>query len=81
MNHTWPADPIIYNYSQLSAKFTSVQEGGSWAPCDCVPDSKLAVVIPYRDRDIHLRVLLNNLIPFLQTQKKAFRIFVIEQVG
>ena len=65
----------------LEHKFKDFQNGGSWAPCDCVSPSRIAIIIPFRDREEHFLILLNNLIPFLQRQKKAFRIFLVEQVG
>ena len=59
---------------------STMTAGGSWKPCDCGSQSKVAILIPFRDRSSHLSVLLNNLIPFLQYQKRDFTIFVIEQV-
>ena len=59
---------------------STMSAGGSWKPCDCGSQSKVAILIPFRDRSSHLNVLLNNLIPFLQYQKRDFTIFVIEQV-
>ena len=58
----------------------SMMNGGHWRPCDCKAKYKLALIIPFRDRHEHLYVFLNNIIPFLQYQKRHFRIFVVEQV-
>ena len=58
----------------------TLSSGGHWRSCDCKSQSKVAIIIPYRDRAAHLNVLLNNLIPFLQYQKRYFRILIIEQV-
>ena len=52
---------------------------GSWAPCDCAAQQTLAIIVPYRDRLSHLYVFLNNIIRFLQFQRQAFTIFVVEQ--
>ena len=54
--------------------------GGEWRPPVCEANTHLAVVIPFRDRDLHLRVLLRHFIPVLQRQLVHFRIFVVEQV-
>lgn len=67
--------------SELHQRHSSVSIGGSWKPADCHSQSKMAIIIPYRDRAPHLNIMLNNLIPFLQYQKREFRIFVIEQVN
>jgi N-terminal region of glycosyl transferase group 7 len=54
--------------------------GGEWRPPGCTAITRLAVIIPCRDRDQHLRILLRHLIPILQRQQVHFRIFVVEQV-
>ena len=59
----------------------SMMKGGQWRPCDCKAKSKLALIIPFRNRHQHLYVFLNNIIPLLQYQKRDFRIYVIEQVN
>lgn len=56
------------------------QFGGFWKPSNCVPQRRIAIVIPFRDRHEHLCILLKNLIPVLISQLTEFRIFVIEQV-
>ena len=71
-NHTWP---------QLESKLSYVEEGGRWKPTHCRPRHRIAIIIPYRDRDNHLRVLLNHLHPFLQRQLLEYRIYVAEQVS
>ncbi|XP_013382383.1 beta-1,4-N-acetylgalactosaminyltransferase bre-4-like [Lingula anatina] len=60
--------------------FKDVTPGGSWFPKTCDALSHVAVIIPFRDRQTHLEILLQNLHPFLQHQKIHYTIFVIEQV-
>ncbi|XP_061182787.1 beta-1,4-N-acetylgalactosaminyltransferase bre-4-like [Saccostrea echinata] len=55
--------------------------GGHWIPTECKPTRRVAIIIPYRDREEHLCILLKNLIPILMAQQTEFRIFVIEQTG
>ena len=57
-----------------------VRPGGHHRPQRCRTDQKLAVVIPYRDRNIHLRIFLRHIHPFLQKQQLDYAIFVIEMV-
>lgn len=40
----------------------------------------VALVIPIRGRDSHLKVLLNRLHPLLQGQRIEYRVFVVTQV-
>ena len=39
---------------------------------------KVAIIMPYRDRDEQLRVFLNNMIPYLTRQKLNFKLFLVE---
>ena len=59
----------------------TVKLGGYWKPPDCVTRSKIGVIIPYRDRFVHLAILLRNLHLILQKQLIEYRIFVTEQFG
>lgn len=54
--------------------------GGIYSPPDCKPREELAIIIPYRNREYHLKLLLKYLHPFLQRQKRSYQIFVVEQV-
>jgi hypothetical protein len=56
-----------------------LQPGGCWAPTDCEPRAKTAIIVPYKDRELHLKRLLYYLHPFLRRQQIAYCIFVAEQ--
>jgi len=56
------------------------KKGGEWKPENCTARYHMAVIIPFRDRDAHLKALLRHLIPILRRQFIHFRIFVVEQV-
>lgn len=58
-----------------------VERGGHFRPAHCAARSRVAVVVPYRDRKEHLPVLLKYLHPLLQRQQLEYRIFVVEQVS
>ncbi|WAR07163.1 BRE4-like protein [Mya arenaria] len=58
-----------------------VSPSGLWSPESCVARQRIAVIIPFRDRQKHLDILVYNLVPLLKRQKVAFRIFVVEQFG
>ncbi|RNA43210.1 Beta-1-4-N-acetylgalactosaminyltransferase bre-4 [Brachionus plicatilis] len=55
--------------------------GGQFEPTDCEPVSRVAIVIPYKNREHNLRVFLYNMHPFLQKQRLKYTIFVVEQVN
>lgn len=48
-------------------------------PLDFRADRRLTVVIPFRDRDVHLQVLLPALVAMLEQQGVSHRILVVEQ--
>ena len=54
--------------------------GGCWEPKDCKPRQKVAIIIPYKNREEHLRALLYRLHPMLHRQKTSYCIIVAEQV-
>jgi len=55
--------------------------GGHYSPPNCTSKDKVAIIIPFRDREEHLRIFLFNLIPVLKRQQVEFNIFVVEQGG
>lgn len=59
---------------------TAIFLGGIYSPGDCKSRQELAIIIPYRNREYHLKLLLKYLHPFLQRQKRSYEIFVVEQV-
>jgi hypothetical protein len=68
-----------FDYSPT--KDSPVRLGGSWQPNDCVSRFKLAIIIPFRDRLPHLKVLSRFLHMLLQRQLVDYRIFVVEPEG
>ena len=67
-------------YDQLEARNPNVLPGGRYFPKNCKAKQKIAIIIPYRDRELHLRVFLLNMHPFLMQQQLDYGIYVIEQV-
>lgn len=72
-------DLRVLRFTELEEMFPD-HKGGRYRPSHCNPSSRIAIVIPYRDREIHLKLLLLNLIPKLRRQLTDFTIYVIEQV-
>ena len=55
-----------------------IQLGGMWKPPNCKSRFKLAIIIPFRDRLPHLKVITHFLHMILQRQLIDYRIFVVE---
>ncbi|XP_069746117.1 beta-1,4-galactosyltransferase 4-like isoform X1 [Narcine bancroftii] len=65
---------------QVWKKNPKVQRG-MFAPEKCQPIQRVAILIPYRNRERHLLYLLEHLHPFLQRQLLDYGIYVIQQAG
>ncbi|XP_064629552.1 beta-1,4-N-acetylgalactosaminyltransferase bre-4-like isoform X3 [Lineus longissimus] len=66
-------------FLNLERSFTNLEPGGLYKPPDCRSRHKVAIVIPYRNREKHLKIFLNNMHPFLQKQQLEYGIYVVEQ--
>ncbi|KAH8855556.1 Beta-1,4-N-acetylgalactosaminyltransferase bre-4 [Schistosoma japonicum] len=53
---------------------------GSWKP-KCLFSQKIAIIIPYRDREKHLKLLLPRLHALMFRQNMPYYVFVIEQIN
>ena len=66
--------------AELEQQHSELSPGGSWSPPSCIARHRVAVIIPFRDRQRHLRILLAILHPMLQRQMLHYTVFVVEQV-
>jgi len=57
-----------------------VRPGGRYTPGNCVALEKVAIIIPFRNREEHLTFWLHYLHPILQRQQLDYGIYVINQV-
>jgi len=69
----------VPTFEELLERFPNISIGGHGEPERCVARHKVAIIVPYRDREEHLRTLLNNLHPFLSRQQLDYTIYIIEQ--
>lgn len=75
------------NAAQTDSKAASGSEGvpptvgALWSPTECAARHRVALVVPYRDRRLHLLLLLRHLHPILRRQLLSYRIYVVEQYG
>ncbi|XP_074530871.1 beta-1,4-galactosyltransferase 1 [Halichoeres trimaculatus] len=69
------------NLEQIKKDNPALQPGGRFRPPDCVAVQKVAIIIPFRKRDEHLKYWLHYLHPILQRQQLDYGVYVINQDG
>ncbi|XP_053153811.1 beta-1,4-galactosyltransferase 1 isoform X1 [Hemicordylus capensis] len=69
------------NLKDVAAENPEVREGGRYTPKDCKALQKVAIIIPFRNRDEHLKYWLYFLHPILQRQQLDYGVYVINQDG
>ncbi|XP_036892032.1 beta-1,4-galactosyltransferase 1 [Sturnira hondurensis] len=65
----------------LAKQNPEVKVGGRYAPKDCISPHKVAIIIPFRRRQEHLKYWLYYLHPILQRQQLDYGVYVINQAG
>jgi hypothetical protein len=66
----------------LNKKYENIfknSAGGHWKPQNCQANFKVAIIVPYRDRDVHLKLFLNHMHKILPNQLIDYSIYIIEQ--
>ena len=76
------ADLYSYEMPEIEEthRNTSIRLGGHWSPSHCTSRHRVAIIIPYRNREMQLRIFLNFMHSFLQKQQLDYQIFLIEPV-
>lgn len=72
------SEPV--NLDMVHKENQQLMMGGRYRPNDCVALQKVALILPFRNRDEHLKYWLYYLHPILQRQQLDYGIYVIEQV-
>ncbi|XP_078489251.1 beta-1,4-galactosyltransferase 2-like [Ciona intestinalis] len=73
----WPP-----TFDEINQDNLHLQAGGFYpGPSTCTPKATVAIIIPYRDRDVHLRFQLHYLLGILFRQQTRHVIIVAEQEG
>ncbi|XP_078329949.1 beta-1,4-N-acetylgalactosaminyltransferase bre-4-like isoform X2 [Crassostrea virginica] len=74
-------DLRLISSEEMANKFYWVHEGGRYSLSDVSSDvTRVAILIPFRKREEHLQILLNNLHPFLYKQQLDYTVYVVDQV-
>ncbi|KAK3600505.1 hypothetical protein CHS0354_007886 [Potamilus streckersoni] len=71
-------DTHIPSWSEIEANNSALQPGGKYRPQSCTARNRVAIIVPYRDREMHLKLFLQNIHPFLQRQQLDYTIFLVE---
>lgn len=58
-----------------------LKPGGNYKPENCYSRNKVALIVPYRRREFHLKIFLRYMHPFLQRQQLQYVIFIVEQTS
>ncbi|XP_061661938.1 beta-1,4-galactosyltransferase 1-like [Syngnathoides biaculeatus] len=68
---------------KVAEKFSapSLGMGGQYKPPNCIAKHKVAIIIPFRNRDEHLKQWLYYLHPILMRQQLDYGVYVINQAG
>ncbi|VDK85087.1 unnamed protein product [Litomosoides sigmodontis] len=72
----WYDEPTFEEIERLNPY---LELGGHGKPNSCQSRHRVAIIVPYRDREAHLRILLHNLHSLLTKQQLDYAIFVVEQ--
>ncbi|XP_065098098.1 beta-1,4-galactosyltransferase 1 [Paramisgurnus dabryanus] len=73
------SDPVTLEL--VKSQNPELQLGGRFKPKDCIAHQKVAMIIPFRNRDEHLKFWLYYLHPILQRQQLDYGVYVINQEG
>lgn len=80
---------MTYNYTfeQIEEKVKNLSinlvNGGKYftsKTMNCDSNLRIAIIVPYRDRDPNLRFFLSNMHPFMKRQNVTYGIYLVEPV-
>lgn len=72
---------VFPTWAEIEVRNKEMTLGGRYKPKECISRSRVAIIIPYRQREKELRALLYHLHPILRRQQLEYGIYVIEQAG
>uniref|UniRef100_A0A182SGI5 Uncharacterized protein n=1 Tax=Anopheles maculatus TaxID=74869 RepID=A0A182SGI5_9DIPT len=75
-------DVSFESLSAVEKRFASkLQPGGQYVPPDCTARNRVAIIVPYRDREQHLPIFLKNIHSLLMKQQLEYGIYIVEQTA
>jgi hypothetical protein len=79
-----PLDKLPSNFTATSTNQLGdnrIELGGKWSPIDCKARHRVAIIIPYKNRQDQLDYFMFHMHRFLQRQELHYQIFVVEQMN
>ncbi|CAG2110787.1 unnamed protein product [Medioppia subpectinata] len=67
------------SFDELEEEMPELESGGRYRPRECRARHRMAIIIPYRDREEHLRTFLLNIHPMLERQQLDYGIYIVEE--
>jgi beta-1,4-galactosyltransferase 1 len=70
----------ILGFDEIENELRSyaIEPGGHWRPKNCTAKNRVAIIIPYRDRENDLKIFLRHMHPFLIRQQLDYSIYLVE---
>ena len=62
----------------MYSNFQTLKKGGQSSPDKCLSRHKVAIIVPYRNREMNLMIFLRHMHPFLMKQNIDYGIYIIE---
>lgn len=72
---------VVISIEEVGFAYPNVHPGGHFRPADCEARQRIAIVIPFRRRELHLTIWLFYMHQFMQRQQADYGVYVIEQYG
>merc|ERR1712012_1484981 len=66
---------------EMEKTYSFLEDGGRYKPSQCIARHRVAIIVPFRDREEHLRTFLFHMHSFLPRQQVDYGIFIVEQDG
>lgn len=61
-------------------KHLPIEKGGLSSPKECISRYKVAIIVPYRNRETNLKIFLRHMHPFLIKQQLDYGIYLVEPI-
>uniref|UniRef100_A0AAF5DGG4 Galactosyltransferase C-terminal domain-containing protein n=1 Tax=Strongyloides stercoralis TaxID=6248 RepID=A0AAF5DGG4_STRER len=67
-------------FKYINSLYPNIKSGGHFYPNNCKAQQKVAILVPYKNRQVQLRIFLYNIHRTLQKQYIDYVIFIIEPI-
>jgi hypothetical protein len=65
---------------EIELEYLKIKSGGEYKPWSCIPRHKVAIVVPYRNREKNLLYFLRHMHMFLIKQNIHYCIYIVEPI-